>query len=339
MWGTRITKSARVRKWLGGLQALPLAGLLFGCAGTPPATPAGLSPSPVLSAPQDTPIPSSVPRPRRFTQGEVLYLRHCADCHGWEGRGDGPLASILVGKPTNLRRQPALFTQSGDAGLIARILYGQLLELPLDPHAPPYTESEVSALLGYLRSFPRRPWAEISRGREVYDSLCAACHGLYGRGDGLAARSLPAPPPDLIASAEQRRVSDDDLVRLISDGKGAMPGAADVLTPHEVRALIPFLRTLSPGLELYNRFCAYCHGPEGRPPSPAEGPLGPAGRQSPLPVFDQAYFQSHTGEQIRAGIQHMRRRSRPTMPHLAGQLSADEVGDIVSYLRGLPAER
>jgi mono/diheme cytochrome c family protein len=249
------------------------------------------------------------------------------------------LSSILVGKPTNLRRQPALFTQYSDAELIARILDGRLLEIPLDPQAPPYTESEVSALLGYLQSFPQRPWADINRGREVYDSLCAACHGLYGRGDGLAARSLSASPRDLIESADQQRMSDDELVRLISNGKGAMPGAADVLTAHEVRALIPFLHNLSLGFELYNRFCAYCHGPEGRPHSLAQGPLGSARRQSSLPTFDEAYFQSHTSEQIRTGIQHLRRQSRPTMPHLANQLSADEVSDIITYLRSLPVEQ
>src|SRR5258706_6315269 len=28
--------------------------------------------------------------PRRFSQGEVLYIRHCSGCHGWEGKGNGP---------------------------------------------------------------------------------------------------------------------------------------------------------------------------------------------------------------------------------------------------------
>jgi hypothetical protein len=35
------------------------------------------------------------PQPRRLSQGEALYLRHCAGYHGWEGQGDGPIARIL----------------------------------------------------------------------------------------------------------------------------------------------------------------------------------------------------------------------------------------------------
>ena len=34
--------------------------------------------------------------------GRVLYQRYCASCHGAEGRGDGPVASALGHKPTDL---------------------------------------------------------------------------------------------------------------------------------------------------------------------------------------------------------------------------------------------
>src|ERR1043166_7659200 len=37
--------------------------------------------------------------PRPFSQGEVLYIRHCARCHGWEGKGNGPVGQVLVKKP------------------------------------------------------------------------------------------------------------------------------------------------------------------------------------------------------------------------------------------------
>ncbi len=34
--------------------------------------------------------------------GAQLYLRHCASCHGVQGKGDGPLAITLRGKPSDL---------------------------------------------------------------------------------------------------------------------------------------------------------------------------------------------------------------------------------------------
>lgn len=35
-------------------------------------------------------------------EGEVLYERHCATCHGLDGEGHGPMAGILVIEPTDL---------------------------------------------------------------------------------------------------------------------------------------------------------------------------------------------------------------------------------------------
>ncbi|WP_252737724.1 cytochrome c [Citreicella sp. C3M06] len=34
--------------------------------------------------------------------GRALYQRHCATCHGLEGRGEGPMAGAMVIKPVNL---------------------------------------------------------------------------------------------------------------------------------------------------------------------------------------------------------------------------------------------
>lgn len=35
-------------------------------------------------------------------RGEALYVAHCATCHGLGGRGDGPMAGVLMIKPVNL---------------------------------------------------------------------------------------------------------------------------------------------------------------------------------------------------------------------------------------------
>jgi cytochrome c len=62
------------------------------------------------------------PQPHRLSQGEALYLRHCAGCHSWEGRGDGPIAKILEVKAPRLREAERLARYS-EAELMARILY------------------------------------------------------------------------------------------------------------------------------------------------------------------------------------------------------------------------
>jgi mono/diheme cytochrome c family protein len=40
--------------------------------------------------------------PREEPSGAALYARHCAACHGAEGRGDGPVAPALARPPSDL---------------------------------------------------------------------------------------------------------------------------------------------------------------------------------------------------------------------------------------------
>lgn len=44
-----------------------------------------------------------------------------------------------------------------------------------------------------------RPAGKTSpvNGRQMYQSYCASCHGLNGKGDGTVAAALKTPPPDL----------------------------------------------------------------------------------------------------------------------------------------------
>jgi len=287
--------------------------LVIGCAHTPvPVRPGTESPGQGHTDQQAASVASSPPR--RFTKGEVLYLRQCADCHGWTGRGDGPLAAVLEKKPPNLRQSEA-FTRYSEAELLAWILHGKELMVPVDPTTLSHTEAEVTALLAYLKRLPTLAWQEVNAGEKVYDSLCVACHGVYGHGDGRAAATLSVPLRDLSDLSYQSQVSDTELLRIVAEGKGAMPGAADVLSSQELHAAITFLRVFSPGYELYTRFCAVCHGPDGHPPlSAPRDRFGFSLIFQDMPTFNHEYFRTHTDDQVRTSIQHMRKESRAMMP-------------------------
>jgi mono/diheme cytochrome c family protein len=63
--------------------------------------------------------------PREEPSGAALYARHCAACHGAEGRGDGPVASALTRPPTDLT---ALARRNGgrfDAARVAASIDGR----------------------------------------------------------------------------------------------------------------------------------------------------------------------------------------------------------------------
>jgi len=58
-------------------------------------------------------------------EGRVLYTRYCSSCHGLDGDGHGPVASVLSRPPTDLRRLGDRFGQPLDADRLARWIDGR----------------------------------------------------------------------------------------------------------------------------------------------------------------------------------------------------------------------
>jgi mono/diheme cytochrome c family protein len=288
------------------------------------------------------PLPSAmaptITQPRQFTEGEALYLRHCSGCHGWEGRGDGAVAKILGVHPPSLRRLQ-LYKWYDEAELTAKILFGDAFLIIPNPDRIVSTEADILALFTHIKRLPQIEWDEVMKGKETYDSLCAYCHGFYGRGDGIWAQDQAVPPRDLRSSAFQTKMSDRDLVRIISQGKGSMPGSKDVLEAEEVQSIIAYLRILSPGFELYERFCAACHGSDGYPLSASEELFGvPSPPSQYIPIFNEDFFRSRTDATLRLWVRHMYKAKHSSMPHFSFELNGGNIRKIIGYLRRLPPE-
>jgi mono/diheme cytochrome c family protein len=80
---------------------------------------------------------------------------------------------------------------------------------------------------------------------DIYQSACASCHGTRGTGGVPAQEGAPA-PRDFTELAWQRSMNDEELVRVVSGGKGsAMPSFAEVLSPHEIEAAIEHVRSFT----------------------------------------------------------------------------------------------
>jgi mono/diheme cytochrome c family protein len=276
------------------------------------------------------------PQGWRLAQGEALYLRHCADCHGRQGRGNGPVGRALGLQVPSLGR-PELFTGRSDDALIA-LLAGAPLSVSLDAANLTATEEELSAIAAYLSQLPTIPWERVNNGQGLYDAFCLACHGLYARGDGQLVARLPTFPRDLSAPQYQGQISDADLLRIIAEGRGLMPGVRDLVSIDQMEAIVTYVRLLSPGHELYTRFCAACHGYEGQPVTPdlkAVSTSALPSKEMPQVAFNQAYFTTRPAAQIREGISHLLRQRRAIMPHFQRRLSENEIRQILSYLRSL----
>jgi mono/diheme cytochrome c family protein len=111
-----------------------------------------LLPFPLVLACGQEPIPN----------GEVLYRRLCASCHGVAGRGDGPAAVVLHPPPTDLTRVmvdvPELMrlidgrTAISAHGSSAMPVWGQIFEqVHLDTaHAKRIAMLQAKALAEYV---------------------------------------------------------------------------------------------------------------------------------------------------------------------------------------------
>ncbi len=77
----------------------------------------------------------------------------------------------------------------------------------------------------------------------LYRSSCAGCHGAQGHGGGPA-----APPganvPDLTSASVQNGLSDEEMTRIIREGRGMMPAFGSQINERGIAALVAHVRTL-----------------------------------------------------------------------------------------------
>ena len=95
-------------------------------------------------------------------------------------------------------------------------------------------------------------WAQNqTEGRNLYATYCATCHGDRGKGDGVAAASLPVKPTDHTNGVIMNQLSDQFLLDVISKGGGVvgkstfMPAWGSAFNEKQLRELIAYIRTLA----------------------------------------------------------------------------------------------
>jgi mono/diheme cytochrome c family protein len=210
-------------------------------------------------------------------RGQALYEEHCAECHGNEGRGDGPAAYLLVPRPRDLAsgRYKIRSTESGslptDDDLLRTVRRG------LDGSSMPgwdqvLSDADIRAVVEYIKALsPRfaaetpRPLASgrhpaadadsLSRGAAAYEKLqCGKCHGRDGRGDGAVATEFeddwrqPLRSADLTAPWTFRGgATPQDLSMRFRAGMSGtpMPSFADAASETEIGDLANYVASLA----------------------------------------------------------------------------------------------
>lgn len=268
-------------------------------------------------------LPAASIATERGPDGAELYFRYCASCHGIGGHGDGPDASLFLPRPRNLREGITADRETSE--LVKLILDGARRPLALDPQALRARLTDTAAIAAHIETIPDINWRLATRGQYLYLDRCKTCHGPFGRPPWTDDRS---PPRDLSTPAFQQSTNDDELIRAVRHGNRGMPAIPAVRSDADARALVAFVRLLSPGFELYSRHCATCHGDDGRPQREFV-----SARQRPSVVFDRAWLARRDPAQLRAAVSHMLEERHPGMPHFRRTLTEPEARAIVRYLR------
>lgn len=217
------------------------------------------------------------PSAEKLARGERAYLAYCAMCHGDNGAGDGPLAADLTREAAAvpLRLDDAARLQAlGPSGL-RRVIsvggahtqrsnlmpaWGERLGAKLIDDIATFIETLPSRRTtgipaATLQKYLNAPKGSSEEGRKLFVYYCTACHGPFGKGDGMNADTLRVRhrirPRNLTDRAYMATRSDQDLYATIALGGGhmgkssMMPAWTYSLQPAQIKSLVAYVRSIS----------------------------------------------------------------------------------------------
>ena len=92
----------------------------------------------------------------------------------------------------------------------------------------------VSIMLGSTAAFAQSA-------ADTYKSKCQMCHAADGSGDTPAGKSMKVLP---FSRPEVVKMSDDDLIAVVKNGKAKMPAYAGKLTDAQIKDVVAYIRSL-----------------------------------------------------------------------------------------------
>jgi mono/diheme cytochrome c family protein len=129
--------------------------------------------------------------------------------------------------------------QAPTSGDVASQTPGQL---PAVPH-----QYNVSAEERDRKNPAKFNAVSVERGKKIFLSQCAMCHGTNGAGKGDLAQELKITLPDFTKPESLKRRTDGELFKIIGIGNDTMPGQEKRLTDPQRWNIVNYLRALGGG--------------------------------------------------------------------------------------------
>lgn len=283
--------------------------------------------------------------------GQELYGQNCVACHGEFGEG-GPNPSragdIIFPIST------AEYLRTRDDSTIRSIIAQGQPNYGMSPFGSafggPLEDEDIEAIVAYIRSWEADPPVElppeiavdvetgdslILETKQIYDQLCAQCHGLDGEG-GIG--------PAFTDSKFQADRTDTQIFDAINLGHEAtsMIGWGDILSAERIQELVLLIRGFSPGstseqpgsteisfsndvMPIFEEFCISCHGSLGGWDASTYESVMETGNHAPVVLPEDAenslLTQKMLGQQTIGNI----------MPP-SGLISIDDIQAIVDWI-------
>ena len=162
-----------------------------------------------------------------------LFQQNCAQCHGSDGGG-------AVGFP-NLRDADWQWGSDADS-VVATIAGGRVAAMP--PWAAVIGEPGVEDVVAYVQTLggQQADATKAAAGQAHFEALCAACHGVDGKGNPLLGA------PDLTDTTWLYGGDAATLKQTLMNGRnGQMPAWGDKLGEQRVKLLAAYVTKLAAG--------------------------------------------------------------------------------------------
>ena len=183
------------------------------------------------------------------SDGAALFNKHCAVCHGDDGKGG-------VGVPLSL---PSFIDTVSDEYLKDTIRLGRPGRIM--PAFPKLSEAQVNAIVEHMRGWSDAPAVthntepvkgDARHGKELFASHCAQCHGENGKGGtgtGVTfsrKRELPIIAPALNNSGFLAAATDSMIRDTLIYGREGTPMTSSLVTglsEEDINDLVSYVRS------------------------------------------------------------------------------------------------
>ena len=213
--------------------------------------------------------------PPKIAEGEQLYVRHCAVCHGDRGSGAVWTQSSLNPPPRNFTT--ALRDVLTRERMITSVTYGRP-GTAMMPFRTQLSTRQIATVVDYIRAsflskavkppnhahmvqadmslpFPNGLQGNAEKGKRFFNNNCFTCHGQKGNGKGPRASFINPKPRNFLSIDSRMRLNRPALFSAVRDGVtgSVMPSWGKVLTNQQIADVAEYV------------FTAFVH-PEGNHP-------------------------------------------------------------------------